>query len=155
MTEDLTGTEVKTSKPLTEKTRQSKKAKRVPKDPLFKELISLYFTDHSLTDFTINPGLQVGQTQLEIDVAVRAAETLTHEEIQTRLKDTPFFFFAYLNVLEFKSANDKLDLADFYRTACPCLTGGGRLLRTPSQRSGQRQEIRETRQKAAATSASG
>jgi hypothetical protein len=104
-----------------EQVQGQKRPKRTPKDPLFKELVSLYFSAQSLSEFSINPGLQVGQTQLEIDVAVRAAETLSLTQIGERLKDTPFPFFAYLNLLEFKSVNDKLDLADFYRTAARAL----------------------------------
>lgn len=106
-----------------QKQREMKKGKRTPtsKDPLFKDVISLYFSTQPQTAFSVNPGLQVGQTQLEIDVAVRASESQTLTEIGERLRDTPFFFFAYLNVIEFKSVSDTLYLDDFYRIAARAL----------------------------------
>ena len=116
----ISETKQRTGKPGTaQPSVAAKKGKRAtaPKDPLFKDIIGLYFSSQSLTNFSINPGLQVGQTQLEIDVAVRAAESQTLEEIRQRLADTPFFFFAYLNAIEFKSVNDTFYLDDFYRTA--------------------------------------
>lgn len=117
---------------------QAQKGKSTPPDPLFKELVSLCFMGQSLTQFSINPGLQVGQTQLEIDVAVRAAETLSLSQIEERLKDTPFPFFAYLNLLEFKSVNDKLDLADFYRTAARAMLAAATYYESPTKQAGKR-----------------
>ncbi len=98
-----------------------RKGNLAPKDPLFKEVINLYFTEESLNEFSVNPGLQVGQTQLEIDVAIRASEELSLEEIRYRFKDTLLWFMSYLNLIEFKSINDKLDLPDFYRTTARAL----------------------------------
>ena len=107
---------------------------------MFKDAISLYFTDGALTSFSVNPGLQVGQTQLEIDVAVRAAETQTLGEIEERLKDTPFFFFAYLNAIEFKSVNDTFYLHDFYRTAGRALLAAASYYEKRSEAQGKGQK---------------
>ncbi len=87
------------------------------KDPTFKRLIQTYFEQEQLIPpFTVTPGLQVGQLQLEIDVVISATETdLKVEELQASLTATPFWFFDRLNLVEFKSISDPLNKAEFAR----------------------------------------
>jgi hypothetical protein len=98
----------------------SKTAK--PKDPVFKRLIQAYFEEEHLTDiFTVTPGVQVGQLQLEIDVTITANELLDEPELQTKLVNTPFWFFKRHNLLEFKSITDPLNENDFARIGARAL----------------------------------
>ena len=96
-----------------------------PKDPVFKRLFVSYFNQSSRLSesFTVTPGLQVGQLQLEIDAAVSANESLSLEAIQQQLEATPFRFFRRLNFVEFKSIADPLDPSDFARITARALLG--------------------------------
>jgi hypothetical protein len=57
---------VKAARKQRTKSENGGKGKRKQVDPIFKEIISLYFTRQAASNFALSPGLQVGQTQLEI-----------------------------------------------------------------------------------------
>lgn len=91
--------------------------KPASKDPTFKRLIQTYFEEEHLDEyFSITPGVQVGQLQLEIDVTISATQAaLKLEDLQKRLANTPFWFFNRFNLVEFKSISDPLNQTDFAR----------------------------------------
>lgn len=119
---------------------KSEKGKRKQIDPIFKELISLCFTGRAASEFALSPGLQVGQTQLEIDVAIQAAETLSQAEITELLKNTPLYFLTHLNCVEFKSVNDPLEFHDLYRVYARALLAAAQYYQRLAEEQGRGQQ---------------
>jgi hypothetical protein len=59
---------------------------------------------------------------------VQASETLSQAEIMQSLKETPLYFFAHLNCVEFKSVNDPLEFHDLYRVYARALLAAARII---------------------------